>query len=51
MTARFDLESIAQNRAELGLFRDRRPDLYAPLLSLDGANSHPALGRSSSAGG
>ena len=36
LTASFDLESIAQNRAELGLFRDRRPDLYGPLLTLDG---------------
>ena len=45
VTARFDLESIAQNRAELGLFRDRRPDLYGSLLSLDGTNAHAALGR------
>jgi N-carbamoylputrescine amidase len=45
VTARFDLESIAQSRAELGLFRDRRPDLYGSLLSLDGTNAHPAPGR------
>jgi N-carbamoylputrescine amidase len=50
VTARFDLEAIAQNCAELGLFRDRRPDLYGSLLSLDGTHSHLALGRSSSAG-
>jgi N-carbamoylputrescine amidase len=50
VTARFDLESIAQNRAELGLFRDRRPDLYGSLLTLDGTDSHPAFGRSQSAG-
>jgi N-carbamoylputrescine amidase len=50
VTARFDLESIAQNRAELGLFRDRRPDLYGSLLTLDGTNSHLTLGRFQSAG-
>jgi N-carbamoylputrescine amidase len=43
VTARFDLASIARNRDELGLFRDRRPDLYGSLLSLDGTSSHPAL--------
>jgi N-carbamoylputrescine amidase len=36
VTAGFDLESIALQRAELGLFRDRRPELYQSLLSLDG---------------
>jgi len=25
-------------RAEWGLFRDRRPDLYQPIISLDGAS-------------
>jgi len=49
VTARFDLELIAQQRAELGLFRDRRPELYGPLLTLDGTDSHLALGRSRSA--
>lgn len=32
----FDLESIRLQRAGWGLFRDRRPSLYRPLLSLDG---------------
>ncbi|HNP62355.1 MAG TPA: N-carbamoylputrescine amidase [Woeseiaceae bacterium] len=32
----FDLAKIAQYRREWGVFRDRRPDLYGPLLTLDG---------------
>lgn len=36
ITQTFDLEEIAQMRAHWGLFRDRRPDLYGPLLTLDG---------------
>ncbi len=36
ITARFDLEALARDRAGWGLFRDRRPDLYLTLLSLDG---------------
>ena len=36
VTARFDLDELAQARAAWGLFRDRRPDLYLPILSLDG---------------
>lgn len=36
ITARFDVEDIRAQRAGWGLFRDRRPDLYGPLLSLDG---------------
>ncbi len=35
--ASFDLEQIRSQRASWGLFRDRRPDLYGPLLSLDGS--------------
>jgi N-carbamoylputrescine amidase len=42
LTATFDLDAIAQNRAELGLFRDRRPDLYSSLLSLGGTRSPAA---------
>ncbi|GFH27623.1 CN hydrolase domain-containing protein [Haematococcus lacustris] len=34
----FDLDACASQRAAWGLFRDRRPDLYRPLLTLDGAN-------------
>lgn len=36
ITATFDLERLRAQRASWGLFRDRRPDLYGPLLSLDG---------------
>lgn len=36
ITARFDLDAIRTERAAWGLFRDRRPDLYGPLLTLDG---------------
>ena len=31
-----DLDALAIARAGWGLFRDRRPDLYVPVLSLDG---------------
>lgn len=37
ITATFDLEALRLQRASWGLFRDRRPDLYGPLLSLDGS--------------
>ena len=33
----FYLEAIRAARASWGLFRDRRPDLYGPLLTLDGS--------------
>lgn len=36
LIARFDLEAIAHYRRAWGIFRDRRPDLYRPLLTLDG---------------
>ncbi len=36
LTARFNLDEIAAARAAWGVFRDRRPDLYKPLLALDG---------------
>ena len=36
LTATFDLDELASQRAGWGLFRDRRPDLYVPILSLDG---------------
>jgi N-carbamoylputrescine amidase len=32
----FDREALARARAAWGLFRDRRPDLYLTLLSIDG---------------
>ena len=36
ITATFDLAAIRDQRAAWGLFRDRRPDLYGPLMTLDG---------------
>jgi N-carbamoylputrescine amidase len=36
LTARFDLDQIRRYRQAWGVYRDRRPDLYHPLLSLDG---------------
>jgi N-carbamoylputrescine amidase len=36
LTARFDLEEVRRYRQAWGVFRDRRPELYYPLLSLDG---------------
>lgn len=41
LTARFDLDAIAEARRAWGVFRDRRPDLYGPLLSLDGQQRRP----------
>jgi N-carbamoylputrescine amidase len=37
LTATFDLEEIAQLRNNWFVFRDRRPDLYGVLTSLDGS--------------
>lgn len=36
LTATFDLEAVRAQRHAWGVFRDRRPDLYAPILTLDG---------------
>lgn len=36
ITASFDLDEIRAKRAAWGLFRDRRPELYESLLTLDG---------------
>jgi N-carbamoylputrescine amidase len=41
LTASFDLAALDRQRLAWGLFRDRRPDLYGPLLTLDG---HPGGG-------
>ena len=40
LTATFDLTALAQLRNNWFVFRDRRPELYGSLLSLDG--QHPA---------
>ena len=36
LTAKFDLDALARQRVEWGVFRDRRPDLYGPILTYDG---------------
>lgn len=36
LTATFDLDGIARQRASWGLFRDRRPELYGPLMGYEG---------------
>jgi N-carbamoylputrescine amidase len=42
LTATFDLDAIAEMRAYWGIFRDRRPEMYAHLLTLDGKLRHKA---------
>ena len=41
ITASFDLAELRTRRRAWGLFRDRRPDLYGPLLTLDGSTPSP----------
>ena len=41
LTASFDLDDLAAQRHSFGLFRDRRPDLYGPLLTRDGQHHQP----------
>lgn len=36
LTHTFDLDALALARRSWGVFRDRRPDLYGPLLTFDG---------------
>lgn len=36
LVARFDLDAVREDRDGWGLFRDRRPDLYGAIRSLDG---------------
>jgi N-carbamoylputrescine amidase len=43
ITACFDLDEVRRLRRSWGLFRDRRPDLYQPLLTLDGTTPVPAV--------
>jgi N-carbamoylputrescine amidase len=40
LTATFDFDELRTMRNAWGLFRDRRPDLYRPILTLDGANGY-----------
>jgi N-carbamoylputrescine amidase len=42
LTATFDLDAIAELRGYWGTFRDRRPEMYAPLMTLDGSTRHQA---------
>lgn len=42
LTATFDLDEIAKIRRSWGVFRDRRPELYTPLMTLDGTTQHQA---------
>jgi N-carbamoylputrescine amidase len=43
LTATLDLDSSREYRRTWGVFRDRRPDLYGALLTLDG--KHATSGR------
>lgn len=35
-----DLAQMREDRLSWGVYRDRRPDLYAPLMTLDGRTPH-----------
>lgn len=37
LLAEFELDALSRARTLWGIFRDRRPDLYRPLLTLDGS--------------
>ena len=39
LIAELDLTAYASERAAWGLFRDRRPEKYGPLMTLDGETS------------
>jgi N-carbamoylputrescine amidase len=43
LTATIDLEEVRLYRRSWGVFRDRRPDLYGSLLTLDGQRPTPTL--------
>jgi N-carbamoylputrescine amidase len=36
LTATFDFDLLRVQRHSWGVFRDRRPELYKPILTLDG---------------
>jgi len=42
LVATFDAEKLRNQRTAWGLFRDRRPDLYGPIVTLDGQSEAPA---------
>jgi N-carbamoylputrescine amidase len=35
-----DLAAMREERLTWGIYRDRRPEMYGPLLGLDGRQSH-----------
>jgi N-carbamoylputrescine amidase len=39
LTATFDLDACRAQRHAWGVFRDRRPELYGPILTLDGSHT------------
>jgi len=41
LTAEFDLDAVRSLRQGWGIYRDRRTDLYGPLLTMDGRNARP----------
>ncbi len=43
LTAAIDLEEVRLYRRSWGVFRDRRPDLYGSLLTLDGRQTTPLV--------
>jgi N-carbamoylputrescine amidase len=43
LIATFDLDAIAHQRRSWGVFRDRRPELYRALTTLDGRHTHSAI--------
>jgi N-carbamoylputrescine amidase len=45
LVAGFDLDAIRARRAAWGFFRDRRPDLYGALLTLDGGAPRGGFGK------
>ena len=38
ITQTFDLDDLAKQRSYWGIFRDRRPELYGKIATLDGCN-------------
>ena len=44
LVATFDLDERRRDRHSWGIFRDRRPDLYGPLLTLDGVTTRRGSG-------
>ncbi len=44
ITATFDLDAIRKDRVAWGVFRDRRPDFYHNLMSLDGNDNKAGAG-------